>query len=73
MRALLDLLQENESAVKGMVWQVSELLNRAKSTLKVLGVKAGEGRLNLIVSVRAEMGKMRALSGSVDVERDAFF
>ena len=71
MRALLDLLQENEAAVKDMHWQVSRLLSNAMTTLKILGSKSkfGEGRLNLLVAVG---GKLRELSGSVDVKVDEF-
>ena len=56
MRALLDLLRENEAAVKTMLRLCQSVLQNATSHLKVLDPKHGEEEL--VKSVAAERAKL---------------
>ena len=59
MRALLDLMRENEAAVKDVSAQCRQLLGTASRHLKILDPQhGGEG---LIKSVAAEMAKLSLL------------
>ena len=56
MRALLDLLRENEAAVQDMQALCQELLQEASVRLKILDPTLGEKEL--IKSVAAQMAKL---------------
>ena len=63
VRALLDLMRANESALKIVAEACHELLERASFHLKVLDPEVGEEEL--IQAVAAELARLRALSRSV--------
>jgi len=63
VRALLDLLRENEAAVQKWAAGCAALLGEARRNLKILHPEVGEEKL--IQAVAAEMARLRALSGSV--------
>ena len=56
MRALLDLLRENEAAVNTIPLLFQTMLQRASSQLKILDPEHGEEEL--IRSVAAELAKL---------------
>ena len=56
MRALLDLIRENEAAVKDFSAQCRALLGYARMHLKILD--PGHGEVDLIKSVAAERAKL---------------
>ena len=56
MRALLDLMRENEAAVKDCSSQCRAVLQQASVRLKILDLEHGEEEL--IKSVAAEMAKL---------------
>ena len=59
MRALLDLMRENEAAVKDIPTQCRAVLQQASVHLKMLDPEHGEEEL--IKSVVAEMAKLSLL------------
>ena len=63
MRALLDLIRENEAAVQSMAIASQTALEHAFSCLKVLDPEVGEEEL--IKEVAAELAKLRSVSHSV--------
>ena len=63
MRALLDLMRENEEEVQKWAAACQELLKRASQQLTILHPEVGEEEL--IKAVAAEVAKLLALSRSV--------
>jgi len=63
VRALLDLMRENEARVHTLAASCQELLERASQHLTILDPEVGEEEL--IKAVAAELAKLRALSRSV--------
>ena len=61
MRALLDLLRENEAAVQDELKTLQYLLRLATSKLKILDPVSGEEEL--IKSMAAEVAKLREMAG----------
>jgi len=59
VRALLDLIRENEAAVKDISTHCRAVLQEASVHLKILDPEHGEGKL--IKSVAAEMAKLSLL------------
>ena len=59
MRALLDLMRENEAAVQDTAGQYQQLLHQSSVHLKILDPEHGEEEL--IKSVAAEMAKLSLL------------
>ena len=57
MRALLDLLRQNEPAAPDMLLRFENVLNNASSSLKILDPELGEEEL--ITSMAAELAKLR--------------
>ena len=60
MRALLDLMRENETRLQGMASACAAMLKHASSFLDILDPEVGEEEL--IQAVAAELAKLRALS-----------
>jgi len=63
VRALLDLMRENEKEVQVLAAACQELLEHASLFLNILDPKVGEKEL--IKAVAAEVAKLPALSRSV--------
>ena len=63
VRALLDMMRENEERVQGMAAACQELLGHARQHLKILDPEVGEEQL--INAVAAALAKLLALSRSV--------
>jgi len=63
VRALLDLMRENEEEVQKWAAACQELLARASQQLTILDPEVGEKEL--IKAVAAEVARLRALSRSV--------
>ena len=63
MRALLDLMRENETRVQKMAAACQELLGQARRQLNILDPEVGEEEL--IKAVAAEVAKLPALSRAV--------
>ena len=63
MRALLDLMRENEARVQNVSAICAQILERASHHLTILDPEVGEEEL--IQAVAAEVARLRALSRSV--------
>ena len=63
VRALLDLIRENEAAVQDSASMCTTVLALASEHLKILDPEVGEEEL--ITAVAAEAARLRALSRSV--------
>jgi len=63
MRALLDLMRENEERVQGMAAACQEFLGEARLHLTILDPEVGEDEL--IKAVAAAQEKLSALARSV--------
>ena len=63
MRALLDLMRENEASVHKWAAACQEVLEHASLLLYILDPEVGEEEL--IKAVAAEVARLRALSRSV--------
>ena len=63
MRALLDLMRENEARVQNVAASCAKRLDYARSHLTILDAEVGEEEL--IKAVAAEVAKLRALARSV--------
>ena len=63
VRALLDLMRENEAEVQVLAAPCQDMLGRARRHLKILDPEVGEEEL--IEAVAAALAKLRALSRSV--------
>ena len=63
VRALLDLIRENEAAVQKSASVCAKVLALASGHLKILDPEVGEQEL--IKAVAAEVARLRALSRSV--------
>ena len=61
MRALLDLMRENEAAVQKIAFECEELLGNACAHRKVL--HPGAGYADLARAARVEMAKLQAVEG----------
>ena len=59
MRALLDLIRENEAAVQAYLVQCQKLLQKASKHLQILDPELGEEEL--VESVAAELAELTAL------------
>ena len=70
MRALLDLLRENEAAVQqyssAMLDRCQDLLEEAGAVLKVLDPEVGEEEL--IKSVAAELANLHVMAGKAALQ-----
>ena len=62
MRALLDLMRENEADVQKMAAPCASVLEVAKMRLTILDPEVGDGQLSKAVA--AEVARLRALSRS---------
>jgi len=60
VRALLDLMHENEASVQKLAAGCAEVLREASRHLKILDPEVGEEEL--IKAVAAELTRLRALS-----------
>jgi hypothetical protein len=67
VRALLDLLRENEPAVQGMLHDCQRLLNDAIKRLKILNPELGDEEL--IKSVAAELSNLREMAGKGELQQ----
>ena len=63
MRALLDLMRENEAPVQSMAAMAAEQLEHASEHLTILDPEVGEEEL--IQAVAAALARLRALLGSL--------
>ena len=63
MRALLDLMRENEARLQNVAALCAYTLRYARQNLTILDPEVGEEEL--IKAVAAELARMRALSRSV--------
>ena len=63
MRALLDLMRENEPRVQNFAAFCAHQLEQARQHLKILDPEDGEE--DLIKAVAAEVARLRAISRSV--------
>ena len=61
MRALLDLMRDNEAAVREIAFECEELLGQACAHRKVLDPRAGDQEL--VRAARVEMAKLQAVEG----------
>jgi hypothetical protein len=59
VRALLDLMRENEAAVQDDLVPCEFLLQQVSENLKILGPELGDQ--DLVISVAAELAKVTAL------------
>jgi len=62
VRALLDLMRENEASVQKLAAGCQQVLAHASSSLNILDPEIGEEEL--IQSVAAELARLRALTRS---------
>ena len=66
MRALLDLLRENEAAVHDMLFECRSALCVASNNFKILDPELGEEEL--IKSVAAELANLHVMAGKAALQ-----